>query len=80
MSAMIRGLGCSHKLAVGRLCETGALTGTEDRFLLTTANSSCFYPLTHNTLLGSADRTGVTAMTNDLTEKALEQDSTANES
>lgn len=57
-----------------------ALTGTEDRFLLTTANSTCFYPLSHNTLLGSVDRTGVTAMTNDLTEKALERDSTANES
>lgn len=77
MSAMIRGLGCSHKLAVGRH-RPGALTGTDDRFLLTTANSSCFYPLSHNTLLGSADRTGVTAMTNDLTEKALERDSTAN--
>lgn len=83
MSAMVRGLGCFHKPAVGRLCgptRPGALTGAGDRFLLTTADSSCFYPLPHTMLFSSANRIGVVAVTHDLTEKALERDSTANES
>lgn len=50
------------------------LTGAGERFLLTTANSSCFYPLSHDLLCSSADRIGVIAVTTDLTEKSSERE------